>query len=156
MGDLVFWSWTIQFHYSQKRLFSPFLDKKSFFAMKMANGYDKQLTLFESWDWDRFFQPGFEVSSSSNLRAIILTTPWHSNQGEYLDRLICILMYLCICICFWCWAQCIVNIAQCTLCTAQYRKANLISCVFVFVNYCIQSHARGLAVHKNKGCVFLH
>ena len=135
MGDLVFWSWTIQFHYSQKRLFSPFLDKKSFFAMKMANGYDKQLTLFESWDWDRFFQPGFEVSSSSNLRAIILTTPWHSNQGEYLDRLIRISMYSGICFCLYLFLMlCTLHSEHCTVhtvhCTVQKGK-------FSFLCICI-------------------
>ena len=56
--------------------------------MKMINHHDKQLTPSESWDQDGFFEPGFGVSSNSNHRARIFTTPWHSNQGEYLDRLI--------------------------------------------------------------------
>ena len=56
--------------------------------MKIANHYDKQLTPSKSWDQDNFFEPGFGVSSNSNHRARIFTTPWHSNQGEYLDSLI--------------------------------------------------------------------
>ena len=65
-----------------------FLDTKPFCAMKIANHYDKQLTPSESWDQDGFVEPGLGVSSNSNHRARIFTTPWHSNQGEYLDRLI--------------------------------------------------------------------
>ena len=73
---------------SKKKLFSPFLDTKPFFAIKIANHYDKQLTPSESWDQDGFFEPGFGVSSNSNHRARIFTTLWHSNQGEYLDRIL--------------------------------------------------------------------
>ena len=85
----------------KKHFFHCFLTQNYIFALNIANRYDKQLTLSESWDWDRFFQPGFEVSSNSNHRALIFTTSWHSNQGEYFDRLICIIMYLCICICLY-------------------------------------------------------
>ena len=56
--------------------------------MKIANHYDKQLTPSESWDQDVFFEPGFGLTSNSNHRARICTTPWHSNQVEYLDRLV--------------------------------------------------------------------
>ena len=95
MGDLVFSSWTMQFHSSQKkRLFTPFLDTNTFFAMKIANHYDKQLTPYKSLDRDGFFAPGFGVSSNSNNGARIFTTPWQSNQDEYLDRLICTLTNL--------------------------------------------------------------
>ena len=39
--------------------FLPFHDTKPFFAMKMTNHHDKQLTPSESWDQDGFFEPGF-------------------------------------------------------------------------------------------------
>ena len=65
--------------------------------MKIANHYDKQLTPSESWDQDGFFEPGFGVSSNSDHRGRIFTTPWHSNQGEYLDRLICFLCFYALC-----------------------------------------------------------
>ena len=42
-----------------KKILSPFLDTKPFFAMKIANHYDKQLTPSESWDQDGFFEPRF-------------------------------------------------------------------------------------------------
>ena len=38
----------------KKSLFSPFIDTKSFFAMKIANYQDKQITPSESWDQDVF------------------------------------------------------------------------------------------------------
>ena len=72
----------------KKKLFLPFLDTKPFFAMKMINHHDKQLTPSESWDQDGFFEPGFGVSSHSNHWARIFTTLWPPNQGEHLDRLI--------------------------------------------------------------------
>ena len=72
----------------QKNLFTPFVDTKRFFAMKIGNHQDQQFTPSMSWDQDGFFEPGFEKSSNSNHRARIFTTMWHSNQGEYLDRLI--------------------------------------------------------------------
>ena len=50
--------------------------------MKMTNLHDKQPTPSKSWDQDAFFEPGFGVSSNSNHRARILTTPWHSNLGQ--------------------------------------------------------------------------
>ena len=59
MVEFDFGSWTMQFHCSKKSLFLPFLDIKPFFAMKMTNHHDKQLTLSERWDQDGFFEPGF-------------------------------------------------------------------------------------------------
>ena len=73
---------------AKKKPFLPFLDTKPFFAMKMINHHDKQLTPSESWDQDGFFEPGFGVSSNSNHEARIFTTLWPPNQGEHLDRLI--------------------------------------------------------------------
>ena len=61
---------------------------QTFFAMKMINHHDKQLTPSESWDQDGFSEPGFGVSSHSNHRARIFTTLWPPNQGEHLDRLL--------------------------------------------------------------------
>ena len=44
----------------QKSLFFlQFLDTKPFFAMKMTNHHDKQLTPSQSWDQDGFFETGF-------------------------------------------------------------------------------------------------
>ena len=72
MGDLVFWSWAMQFHYSQKkRLFLHFLDTKPFFSMKIANHSDKPIRPSESWDQNSFLKPGFGISSNSNHRARI-------------------------------------------------------------------------------------
>ena len=48
----------MQFHYSQKNIFSPFLDTKPLFAIKIWNHNDKQLTPSESWDQDIFFSLG--------------------------------------------------------------------------------------------------
>ena len=39
---------------AKKKPFLPFLDTKPFFAMKMINHHDKQLTPSESWDQDGF------------------------------------------------------------------------------------------------------
>ena len=39
--------------------FLPFLDTKPFYAMKMTNHHDKQLTSSKSWDQDGFFEPGY-------------------------------------------------------------------------------------------------
>ena len=73
MGEFVFWTWTIKFHYSQKKTYFPqFLDNKQFFAMKIANHHDEQLTPLESWDQDGFVEPGFGVTSNSNHEARIL------------------------------------------------------------------------------------
>ena len=97
MEEFVFWSLTMQFHCSKKSLFLPFLDTKPFFAMKITNHHDKQLTPSESWDQDGFFEPGFGVSSHSNHWAKNFTMLWPTNQGEHLERLIYILPhYRCV------------------------------------------------------------
>ena len=46
---------------AKKGLFLPFLDTKPFFAMKITNHHDIQLTPYtsESWDQDGFLEPGF-------------------------------------------------------------------------------------------------
>ena len=38
-----------------KKIFSPFLDTKPFFAMQIAKHYDKHLIPSKSWDQDVFF-----------------------------------------------------------------------------------------------------
>ena len=48
----------------KKDFFHRFLTQNNFFAMKIANHYDKQLTPSESWDQDGFFEPGFRESSN--------------------------------------------------------------------------------------------
>ena len=45
--------------HQKKPFFLLFLDTKPFFAMKMTNHHDKQLTPSESWDKDGFFEHGF-------------------------------------------------------------------------------------------------
>ena len=68
---------------------SLFMFKKIFFAMKIGNQHDKQVTPLESWDQDGLIEPWFGVSSNSNHEASIFTTLRPPNQGEYLDKLIC-------------------------------------------------------------------
>ena len=46
------------FNTAKKEIFSPFLDTKLFFATKIANHYDQQLTPSESWDEDIFLSLG--------------------------------------------------------------------------------------------------
>ena len=48
---------------AKKSLFLPFLDTKLFFAMKMINHHDKQLTPSESWDQDGFFSLGLGITN---------------------------------------------------------------------------------------------
>ena len=72
----------MQFHWCQKKLFPTFLDTKLFFAVKIANHYDNQLTPLKICDQDGFFEPGFCAASYSNYEAGILTTLWPPNQGE--------------------------------------------------------------------------
>ena len=63
---------------AKKKHFLPFIDNnKQLFAMKMINHHDKQLTPSESWDRDRFFEPGFGVSSLLNHWARILQRCGH-------------------------------------------------------------------------------
>ena len=57
-----------RFTAAKKNIFPQFLET-IFFAMKIANHHDKQLTLSESWDQDGLFEPGFGVSSNSNCAA---------------------------------------------------------------------------------------
>ena len=70
-----------------KKPFLPVLDTKPFFAIKIINHHEKQITPSESWDQDSFFKPGFRVSSHSNHWARIFTTLWPPNHGEHLDSL---------------------------------------------------------------------
>ena len=67
---------------AKKNFSQRFLTQNYFFAVKIANHYDKQLTPLNICDQDGFFEPGFCVSSYSNYEAGILTTIWPPNQGE--------------------------------------------------------------------------
>ena len=52
---------------AKKSLFLPFLDTKPFFAMKMTNHHDKQLTPSESWDQDGFLSLGMGIINFKSL-----------------------------------------------------------------------------------------
>ena len=73
------------FHQSLKNIvslkpFLPFLDTKPFFAIKMTNHHDKQLTPPESWDQYGFFEPGFGYHQRQIIGLEFLQRCGHKNR----------------------------------------------------------------------------
>ena len=89
MEEFVFWSWTMQFHYSKKSLFFTISWQKNvfFLFMKMTNHHDKQITPPESWDQDDCFEPGFryhqlQIIGLEFFNAVATKSRWTLGQAH--------------------------------------------------------------------------